>query len=305
MTLYKYLTPNLKVILNNLEIRFTQPEFFNDPFESFPFIQQIMTESVFDNLFASKFPEYNTDKFINESIANTLEENFHTLSLEQRVQVENNQQLINDLKLQLGDLASAMKQIFSQSSNSEWLKLSEKIKEKANNNFGIFCLTEKNDNLIMWSHYADSHRGFLIGFDSSHPFFDQKTSKSDTIRALKPIIYSNKRLPLTLLNENGSEEAAAEELISKFFYTKSTHWEAEREWRMILPLKDASKIVNEFYLFNVPPSAITEVILGCKMQQADKEEILLLVKNHNQFSHINIKEARLSYDAYSLSIIDL
>ena len=30
---------------------------------------------------------------------------------------------------------------------------------------GVYCLSEKNDDLLMWSLYSDSHRGFCVEFD--------------------------------------------------------------------------------------------------------------------------------------------
>lgn len=35
-------------------------------------------------------------------------------------------------------------------------------------NLGNLSLTEKPDNLLMWSHYAQQHMGFVIEFDSSN-----------------------------------------------------------------------------------------------------------------------------------------
>lgn len=32
--------------------------------------------------------------------------------------------------------------------------------------FGVLSLTERNDSILMWSHYSDSHKGFCIGFNS-------------------------------------------------------------------------------------------------------------------------------------------
>ena len=42
-----------------------------------------------------------------------------------------------------------------------WLKilLSEDAK------LGILCLSEKRDDILMWSHYADGHTGFCLEFD--------------------------------------------------------------------------------------------------------------------------------------------
>ena len=28
----------------------------------------------------------------------------------------------------------------------------------------VFCVTEKHDDILMWSHYSDSHRGIVIKF---------------------------------------------------------------------------------------------------------------------------------------------
>jgi hypothetical protein len=31
--------------------------------------------------------------------------------------------------------------------------------------FGLICLSRIHDDILMWSHYADQHKGFVIGFD--------------------------------------------------------------------------------------------------------------------------------------------
>jgi len=33
-----------------------------------------------------------------------------------------------------------------------------------NDDIGVFCLSESKHSLIMWSHYADNHRGIIIEF---------------------------------------------------------------------------------------------------------------------------------------------
>ena len=35
------------------------------------------------------------------------------------------------------------------------------------NQFGIVCFSDINDSILMWSHYADSHTGFCLGFARS------------------------------------------------------------------------------------------------------------------------------------------
>ena len=35
-------------------------------------------------------------------------------------------------------------------------------------NMGVFCLSERCDSILMWSHYADCHKGVCIGFDTTY-----------------------------------------------------------------------------------------------------------------------------------------
>lgn len=48
----------------------------------------------------------------------------------------------------------------------------EKDSSQFNDDTAIFCMSQVWDSILMWAHYADSHKGFVVGFDMSHPFFD-------------------------------------------------------------------------------------------------------------------------------------
>ena len=37
--------------------------------------------------------------------------------------------------------------------------------KKTFQNWGVYCLCEKPDNLLMWSHYASAHQGICLQFD--------------------------------------------------------------------------------------------------------------------------------------------
>ena len=57
--------------------------------------------------------------------------------------------------------------------------------------YPMLSLTRNRNNLLMWSHYADSHRGFVIGFDDQNLFFHQKTPR--TMSPLMQVQYCFKR----------------------------------------------------------------------------------------------------------------
>jgi hypothetical protein len=48
----------------------------------------------------------------------------------------------------------------------------KQFKKDNTNNYAILSVSEVWNNLLMWSHYGNSHRGFVIGFHSQHHFFN-------------------------------------------------------------------------------------------------------------------------------------
>ena len=103
----------------------------------------------------------------------------------------------------------------------------DKFHERASKQFGIFCLSEEKLNLLMWSHYANSHIGFVVGFDMESDFF--KNGYSLPIWKPKKTHYTQER-PSKFFNELSSD-------MKEFFYTKGDVWRYENEWRMLAPLE--------------------------------------------------------------------
>ncbi|MCV2884796.1 DUF2971 domain-containing protein [Aestuariibacter sp. AA17] len=52
--------------------------------------------------------------------------------------------------------------------------LGNNLRDTIERNIGILSLSKTNENLLMWSHYAQNHQGFVIGFNEEHDFFFQK-----------------------------------------------------------------------------------------------------------------------------------
>ena len=48
----------------------------------------------------------------------------------------------------------------------------EQVAKKITQQMGICCLTTKNDDILMWSHYANKHKGLCLSFDPyDNPLF--------------------------------------------------------------------------------------------------------------------------------------
>jgi hypothetical protein len=146
----------------------------------------------------------------------------------------------------------------------------------------------------MWAHYADSHQGFIVEFDSDSPFFNQRKGPEDELRHLRKILYSGQR-PSLVLSE-----------VEDFspFLTKGSDWSYETEWRMMLPLSTASRVIGDgptaIHLFEYPKCAIRSVIFGCRMTESKQAEILQILYDIGEFEHVQRMKVQIDETRYRL-----
>jgi len=119
---------------------------------------------------------------------------------------------------------------------------------------GLFSLSELKDNILMWSHYAAFHTGFLVGFDST-----SLVSEYDFDYA-EPIQYK-KDYPFI----SGFDDATIQ-FYKKFFF-KSSDWKYEKEWRI-------SKNHIENRTVKLKKDTISQIIIGCRMINTNKVSII-------------------------------
>jgi len=117
---------------------------------------------------------------------------------------------------------------------------------------GVFCMTEKKDNILMWAHYADQHTGFCLEFDTNNPLFSRA----------RGVIYS-KDLPKQNLVEFLTAKVRKPPL---YLVTKAKDWKYEEEWRLADP---ASGPGPQEY----PAESLAGVIFGCRMNEINRKQI--------------------------------
>lgn len=130
--------------------------------------------------------------------------------------------------------------------------------------YSVVSLSETNNNLLMWSHYADEHKGIVIEFDIEQPIFDQyKTNKvlgsvldedDEYIDVINEEETKNRQALNTgkiqrIRYNSKRPDLDSYENILEHFLVKSEEWIYEKEHRVILPLVAAEKvIVHKKYL---------------------------------------------------------
>ncbi len=158
---------------------------------------------------------------------------------------------------------------------------------------GVFCLTEKSDNLLMWSHYADRHRGFCIEFNGLklNDFILIKSRKEKPI-SLLDVVY-NKELPSIPM---GNKAVDLDDLL-KFLRTKYEGWKYEDEWRII-----ATERPNES--IKIPNGIITSIRLGLLVKENDIYKIITCLRDKPE-SKIKLFRAKRKFSEYGLEFEEI
>lgn len=109
---------------------------------------------------------------------------------------------------------------------------------------GIFTMSSKSDDLLMWPHYADCHRGICLKFETT----SGKLFGCDLLEVEYQKPYPN----LSVYDNINSE------WMIKYLSTKSEDWDYEREWRILY---------HETGPQSYPPDELSGVILGAHISK--------------------------------------
>jgi hypothetical protein len=122
---------------------------------------------------------------------------------------------------------------------------------------GVLSLSSINDDILMWAHYANCHRGLCIEYSRA----------TDNIlgREAKVVRYHQTRPSVTPDDLNRNLQAGLETLL----LVKSEHWQYEMEWRVI------HHKGGEAHPLDAP---VVSIIFGMKMPEADRVAIAECLK---------------------------
>lgn len=121
------------------------------------------------------------------------------------------------------------------------------VRKKISKEYGLLCFSRTWEEPLLWSHYADKHKGIAIGFEiSGYEILDIDYDPS-------PI---RKQFDLT------SDSKINEKLFLELAKVKYHKWEYEKESRLLLKLKNCIKIDGHFFVQFGSNLRVKEVRLG-------------------------------------------
>ena len=178
------------------------------------------------------------------------------------------------------------------------------------------CFSEDNDNLLMWAHYGDNHRGICVEYNI------KKMISSEEIKHIFPIIYTEyvyfkrgfHRISDEMKNINmdinegyvHDDEGYLKDILP-LFVAKSAEWRYEKEWRIIYTKYQMYEKDNEsLYKGIIDFPYISAIYLGCRIEEYIEDHLKEIVNRLNSNgSCIKLYKSKLNQIKYGLSFEEI
>lgn len=168
--------------------------------------------------------------------------------------------------------------------------------ERIDRHFGITCFSKKSDIALMWSHYANKHKGFVIEYDLTNLTVED----AEKLSFMLPVKYDNKRPRLDVYNLQKFKDSSgnpdvmdlAVNTLFEVLFVKAKEWNYEKEIRVITYISDES---DRSISFNY----IKSIILGVNAS----EYVTELISNLCREKGYNLLKYELHEDEYKLKLM--
>ena len=136
-------------------------------------------------------------------------------------------------------------------------------------NIGVCSFSRVNAHTLLWSHYADAHKGVCLEYQFQTSYF---LTTEFNLTAAGNVEYHPDPLTEWLKNVPMDRTSFVTELIHKHLKTKSPAWEYEKEARIIRKKQG---------VFNIQDQFLKRVYFGLATPQADIDLIIKLARDYS------------------------
>jgi len=147
-----------------------------------------------------------------------------------------------------------------------------KYKKEMSDRFGLICFSKHWHNPLLWSHYADKHRGMCLGFDVID-------------RSLRPVKYVKERPALKM----PPSKESADELL----FTKYRDWKYEEELRNWFQF---DKRENGHYFYPFDGSVQLREVIAGPLCTESKDRIKNALTDYAE--EVSVTKARLAFKTF-------
>jgi hypothetical protein len=151
--------------------------------------------------------------------------------------------------------------------------LSKTISEDQIAKYGVACFASSNTISLMWSHYADKHKGFCVGF--TWPDRDSE------LMAVSPVNYaSNAFVRLSSVYKVHNQQP--KDYVMERFFVKDENWRYEEEIRLV-----SHQYVNQSIV--VKGMTPKTICFGLNTPKLEKDTLMCLLKNKHEICFFNME----------------
>jgi len=302
MILYKYTRADIaKTILEDCKIRFTQLTALNDPFESFPPVSALFSDELFGNLLHTII---DNDYLLSRVIGGTIDNMYSQVPDETRKLITQQQFadfVLREVTKELAKQNKPLRQFLHELGNAEKPRMIQTARSNmvtsVASELAVLSLSAIADNEVMWSHYADVHRGIVLGLESEDPFFSNAFA----------VKYQSQR-PTVDMTKQATNDSERKEAIQIICGIKNEAWAYEQEYRVVWPVRmlDPTDRIDSlgFSIFVKPfsPSAVKMVVFGSQMKPDAQQDISKLLIEP-RFQHVKTFSGLLDTNTYRVTIV--
>ncbi len=182
-------------------------------------------------------------------------------------------------------------------------KSSLKCQKKLNQKYCLLSVSKTANNTVMWAHYADKHKGAVIGIDFDS-IFPNKGIQMDGVN------YPEQRPCVNILTDFEIPKAFLSTILNK-----SSKWKYEQEFRSVFIDTDLINLeqqglvcLKEFngketWFLRLQPLSVREIIFGLYTEDSLKLAIKKLIERA-ELQHVKLYQAEES-ETYTLNLVEI
>jgi len=163
---------------------------------------------------------------------------------------------------------------------------------------GVVCFSNEITDPVIWSHYADSHRGIALGFDFDPGSGD--TLHKVTYQDCRPTI--DYQIAQGLRPEGQVTPAFIDKVIKYGFTYKAPSWAYEKEYRRFVWLGSPSITMKGAHYFEHFMTAPDRVVLGVRCRLTESDIVRAGGSYGCRFDRNNFCQAKLDRISYTLKV---
>jgi hypothetical protein len=156
-----------------------------------------------------------------------------------------------------------------------------------NEDFGMISFSETVSDAVLWSHYADSHRGIAIEVDH----LVNKQLHKVTYSQIRPTV------PVHFINQQEQYDEQMRGILLKSVMQKSLSWSYEKGYRVLEDLMSC-QVAQGMYFLKIPENFITRVIIGARSTVSPNYVRRTL--EINGLTNVQVVKARRSIKTYDI-----